>query len=40
MFASQNVGRFFRLFFGKGREATDDLVVATTKHHLVKNAAR
>ena len=39
MFASQNVGCFFRLFLGKERAATGDLVVATTKNHLAKTAA-
>ena len=30
---------FFRLFLGKERVATGDLVVATTKNHLAKTAA-
>ena len=38
--ASRNVGCFFRLFLGKERAATGDLVVATTKNHLAKTAAR
>ena len=39
VFASQNVDRFFRLFLGKERAATGDIVVATTKNHLAKTAA-
>ena len=39
VFASQNVDRFFRLFLGKERAATGDLVVATTRNHLAKTAA-
>ena len=31
---------FFRLFLGKERASTGDLVVATTKNHLAKTAAR
>ena len=37
--ASRNVGCFFRLFLGKERVATGDLVVATTKSHLAETAA-